>query len=354
MILCVFDGAHERLRTSDCALFLSWRPLGARLNARARQSFARRDDWTMGVARVDRGAADDDDDDDGRAARVVAAEEVHARAVAAAFVRQMRVAPAQPSGGRSDAVASASTMTTSATAMTTTMMTMTASTSRPEDVKATAEARRDAARRGDERDYERRRNADLTRKLERACVNNRKLEMEVHKLKSLLHAGAGAGRGRRRARGATATPAETFADGTPAMVSFEYHTSVMEAFDRKVESLVMEIERLRASGMRDDGERRALAREIEPEPAPPARVDDDDARTPVRRAPRRDEEREDGDDDDDDHAPFSPTMSPLDALLNKIASSSSLGRADRRGDDGRRRHRTILGDTDRNRGDVGA
>uniref|UniRef100_A0A7S0KJ98 Uncharacterized protein n=1 Tax=Ostreococcus mediterraneus TaxID=1486918 RepID=A0A7S0KJ98_9CHLO len=127
----------------------------------------------------------------------------------------------------------------------------------------------------------------------------------------------------------------------------------MEAFDRKVESLVMEIERLRASGMRDDGERRALAREIEPEPTPPARVDDD-ARTPVRRAPRRDEEREDGDDNDDDHAPFSPTMSPLDALLNKIASSSSLGRADRRGDDGRRRHRTILGDTDRNRGDVGA
>jgi len=314
------------------------------------------DDCAMGVARVDRGAADDDDDDDdGCAARVVAAEEAHARAVAAAFVRQMRMAQAPPSGGRSDAFA------TSAATTTTTTSTSTSATpaARPEDVKATAEARRDAARLGDERDYdyERRRNADLTRKLERACVNNRKLEMEVHKLKSLLHAGAGgAGRDRRRARAATATatPAETFADGTPAMVSFEYHTSVMEAFDRKVESLVMEIERLRASGMRDDGERRALARELEPEPAPPAR-DIDDTRTPVRRAPRRNEEREDDDDDDDDdHAPFSPTMSPLDALLDKIASSSSLGRADRRGDDGRRRHRTILGDADRNRGDVDA
>jgi len=317
----------------------------------------------MGVARIDRGAgaaADADADDDGRrAADIVAAEEAHARAVAAAFVRQMRSAQPQPSSdaarGRSHAAAVASS---SAAAMTMTMTTTSVpASSRPEDVKATAEARRDAARLGDERDYERRRNADLTRKLERACVNNRKLEMEVHKLKSLLHAGAGgAGRDRRRARAATATatPAETFADGTPAMVSFEYHTSVMEAFDRKVESLVMEIERLRASGMRDDGERRALARELEPEPAPPAR-DIDDTRTPVRRAPRRNEEREDDDDDDDDdHAPFSPTMSPLDALLDKIASSSSLGRADRRGDDGRRRHRTILGDADRNRGDVDA
>ena len=309
---------------------------------------------TRGVARIDRGAgaaaAADDDDDGRRAADIVAAEEAHARAVAAAFVRQMRMAQAPPSGGRSDAFATSAATTT--TTMTTTSV---PASSRPEDVKATAEARRDAARRGDERDYERRRNADLTRKLERACVNNRKLEMEVHKLKSLLHAGAGgAGRDRRRARAATATatPAETCADGTPAMVSFEYHTSVMEAFDRKVESLVMEIERLRASGMRDDGERRALARELEPEPKPPAR-DNDATRTPVRRAPRRDEERENNDDCDDDHAPFSPTMSPLDALLNKIASSSSLGRADRRGDDGRRRHRIILGDTDRNRGDVG-
>jgi len=319
----------------------------------------------MGVARIDRGAgaaaAADADDDGRRAADIVAAEEAHARAVAAAFVRQMRSAQPQPSSdaarGRSHAAAAASSSAaaTAAMTMTTTTTSMPAS-SRPEDVKATAEARRDAARRGDERDYERRRNADLTRKLERACVNNRKLEMEVHKLKSLLHAGsgAGAGRDRRRARAATATPAETCADGTPALVSFEYHTSVMEAFDRKVESLVIEIERLRASGMRDDGERRALARELEPEPKPPAR-DNDAMRTPVRRAPRRDEERENNDDDDDDdHAPFSPTMSPLDALLNKIASSSSLGRADQRGDDGRRRHRTILGDTDRNRGDVGA
>ena len=101
-----------------------------------------------------------------------------------------------------------------------------------------------------ERDEARRSRADLARKCERLLGRAKTQDVELHKLRRML--GTTTTATTRAARGAArrSAPAATRGDGSPEVVSFEYHVASIAAFERKVESLIEEIERLRAGDAR--------------------------------------------------------------------------------------------------------
>jgi len=141
-------------------------------------------------------------------------------------------------------------------------------------------------------------NGDLRRKLERCANENKRLVMELGRLKEKLAT--------RRITpttfGAGANVSAT-SSAPDAHVSTEYHEAVMRGFDQKVAALIDEIESLRR---------------VEPRPTTPAL---DERRRPLR--------TNDADDHRDDHrgdenarppSPFSPNLAPLDALLDKLSA----------------------------------
>ena len=141
-------------------------------------------------------------------------------------------------------------------------------------------------------------NGDLRRKLERCANENKRLVMELGRLKEKLAT--------RRITpttfGAGANVSAT-SSAPDAHVSTEYHEAVMRGFDQKVAALIDEIESLRR---------------VEPRPTTPALNE--------RRRPLR---TNDADDHRDDHrgdenarppSPFSPNLAPLDALLDKLSA----------------------------------
>ena len=162
-----------------------------------------------------------------------------------------------------------------------------------------------------ERDEARRSRADLARKCERLLGRAKTQDVELHKLRRLL--GTTTTATTRAARGAArrSAPAATRGDGSPEVVSFEYHVASLAAFERKVESLIEEIERLRAGDARrareaDARDRAALetaTAEDDFERASPSPPPSPSSPSSPTRVPSR---------------AYSPTLSPLDALLSRI------------------------------------
>ena len=202
----------------------------------------------------------------------------------------------------------------------------------PSDASASARARRDGddARRAREVDAltrerdalavalveQRRLRAEAERARARLATRSRRQEAEVAKLRDALREARsstlGASTSGAAARTRTVEPARMLGDGTPETVSFEYHVAATEALDRKVRALVDEIEELRRSKgyvyPRGGGGTR---RDLEP-----VATDERAATTDEPTTPRPGGARASFDAND---APFSPTMSPLDALLARIA-----------------------------------
>lgn len=145
-------------------------------------------------------------------------------------------------------------------------------------------------------------NGDLRRKLERCANENKRLVMELGRLKEKLAT-------RRRTpttfgAGANVTATSSAPD---AHVSTEYHEAVMRGFDQKVAALIDEIESLRR---------------VEPRPTTPA---PNEQRRPLRTNDaddHRDDHRDDhqGDENARPPSPFSPNLAPLDALLDKLSA----------------------------------
>jgi len=247
---------------------------------------------------------DDDDDDDDDA--VIEAEEAHARAVANHLFSKLE---------RCERVESRAT--TTATATTTTSSTTTSGDARALAAMMDARAREasalDAARARIralelERDEARRARGELARKCQRLHARAKIQEMETAKLREALVA---ATMTKTAAVGSTArlrAPRDALGDGSPESVGFEYHRAVCEAFERKIASLIDELERTRRSTTRPSAS--ASVRD-----ASPPREATDAPRTPA--TPPRD--AADAPPSTIDVAPFTPTMGPLDALLAKIA-----------------------------------
>ena len=179
-----------------------------------------------------------------------------------------------------------------------------ASSSRATDAKAMDALRGRCARLTRERDEARRSRADLARKCERLLGRAKTQEVELHKLRRLLGT-------TRATRGAArrSAPAATRGDGSPEVVSFEYHVASLAAFEQKVESLIEEIERLRAADARrareaDARDRAAddLADDDLERASPPSSPSSPSPSSPTRVPSRA----------------YSPTLSPLDALLSRI------------------------------------
>jgi hypothetical protein len=103
-------------------------------------------------------------------------------------------------------------------------------------------------------------NGDLRRKLERCANENKRLVMELGRLKEKLAT-------RRRGTGTTTTSVGslTTSSAPDAHVSMEYHEAVMRGFDQKVAALIDEIESLRR-----DGRRGSRTSQIEPTPTTPS------------------------------------------------------------------------------------
>jgi len=266
--------------------------------------------------RDDDDAYDDDDDDDA----VIEAEEAHARAVANHLFSKLERCE------RVESRATTSSTTTRATTSSTT-------TSTSDDARALAammDARArdasalDAARARIralelERDEARRARGELARKCQRLHARAKIQEMETAKLRqALVAATTTRGAAAAVAVGSTArlrAPRDTLGDGSPESVGFEYHRAACDALERKIASLIGELERTRrsttmttrasasasASGRDASPPGETTATAAPPTPATPPR-ETTTAPTPAI-----------------DVAPFSPNMGPLDALLAKIA-----------------------------------
>ena len=246
-------------------------------------------------------------------AEAMDAEERHARAVARQLARQLEA--------RRDALNSTTTTTTDAAAKTRprprdardalASNDENASRARAADAKAMDALRGRCARLERERDEARRSRADLARKCERLLGRAKTQDVELHKLRRML--GTTTTATTRAARGAArrSAPAATRGDGSPEVVSFEYHVASIAAFERKVESLIEEIERLRAADARrareaDARDRAALetaTAEDDFERASPSPPPSPSSPSSPTRVPSR---------------AYSPTLSPLDALLSRI------------------------------------
>ena len=251
---------------------------------------------------------DDDDDDDDDA--VIEAEEAHARAVANHLFSKLE---------RCERVESRATTATATTSSTTT----TTTTNTSDDARALAammDARArdasalDAARARIralelERDEARRARGELARKCQRLHARAKIQEMETAKLREALVAATTT---KAAAVGSTArlrAPRDALGDGSPESVGFEYHRAVCEAFERKIASLIDELERTRRMTTRASAS--ASVRDASPPRETPATP-----RTPA--TPPR-EATSAPTSAPIDVAPFTPTMGPLDALLAKIA-----------------------------------
>ena len=145
-------------------------------------------------------------------------------------------------------------------------------------------------------------NGDLRRKLERCANENKRLVMELGRLKEKLAT-------RRRGTGTTTTSVGslTTSSAPDAHVSMEYHEAVMRGFDQKVAALIDEIESLRRDG------RGSRTSQIEPTPT-----------TPSNERQRLQTNDDDGNHQNDENAfppsPFSPNLAPLNALLDKLSA----------------------------------
>ena len=245
-------------------------------------------------------------------AEAMDAEERHARAVARQLLGQLEARRAMAL----NSTTSASKTTAKTTAKTRPRDARdalaandeNASSSRASDAKAMDALRGRCARLTRERDEARRSRADLARKCERLLGRAKTQEVELHKLRRLLGT-------TRATRGAArrSAPAATRGDGSPEVVSFEYHVASLAAFEQKVESLIEEIERLRAADARRAREADArdpaaddLA-EDDLERASPSSPSRPPSSSPSPSSPTRVPSRA-----------YSPTLSPLDALLSRI------------------------------------
>ena len=242
-------------------------------------------------------------------AEAMDAEERHARAVARQLLGQLEARRAMAL----NSTTSASKTTAKTTAKTRPRDARdalaandeNASSSRASDAKAMDALRGRCARLTRERDEARRSRADLARKCERLLGRAKTQDVELHKLRRLL--------GTTRVAARRSAPAATRGDGSPEVVSFEYHVASLAAFEQKVETLIEEIERLRAADARrareadardpaaDDLAEDDLERASPSSPSPPP------SSSPSPSSPTRVPSRA-----------YSPTLSPLDALLSRI------------------------------------
>ena len=240
---------------------------------------------------------DDDDDDDA----VVEAEEAHARAVAKHLFSKLE---------RHERVESTTTTTSAA------------DESRSNAVRENERALvslMDAARARIrelewERDEARRARGELARKCQRLHARAKIQEMETAKLRSAVVAATSSSASSATvSRGVAANarlraPRDAREDGSPESVGFEYHRAVCEAFERKITSLIDEIERARRSS--------ASVRDASPPREATSPRAHSISRAETTPTPTRAETTP-----TIDVVPFTPTMGPLDALLTKIALS---------------------------------
>ncbi len=261
--------------------------------------------------RDDDDARDGDDDDDDA---VVEAEEAHARAVAKHLFSKLE---------RHERVESTTTTTSAADESRSNAARETRENERAlvslMDKRARDASALDAARARIrelewERDEARRARGELARKCQRLHARAKIQEMETAKLRSAVVAATSSSASSATvSRGVAANarlraPRDAREDGSPESVGFEYHRAVCEAFERKITSLIDEIERARRSS--------ASVRDASPprEAASPRARSISRAETPT--TPTRAETTP-----TIDVVPFTPTMGPLDALLTKIALS---------------------------------
>ncbi len=250
---------------------------------------------------------DNDDDDDA----VVEAEEAHARAVAKHLFSKLE---------RHERVESTTTTTSASdesrsnAARENERALVSLMDKRARDASALDAARARIRELEWERDEARRARGELARKCQRLHARAKIQEMETAKLRSAVVAATSSSASSATvSRGVAANarlraPRDAREDGSPESVGFEYHRAVCEAFERKITSLIDEIERARRSS--------ASVRDASPPreaPAPRARSISRAETTPT---PTRAETTP-----TIDVVPFTPTMGPLDALLTKIALS---------------------------------
>ena len=250
---------------------------------------------------------DDDDDDDA----VVEAEEAHARAVAKHLFSKLE---------RHERVESTTTTTSAADESRSNAVReneralVSLMDKRARDASALDAARARIRELEWERDEARRARGELARKCQRLHARAKIQEMETAKLRSAVVAATSSSASSATvSRGVAANarlraPRDAREDGSPESVGFEYHRAVCEAFERKITSLIDEIERARRSSasVRDASPPREAA-------SPRARSISRAETTPT---PTRAETTP-----TIDVVPFTPTMGPLDALLTKIALS---------------------------------
>ena len=273
--------------------------------------------------RDDDDARDGDDDDDDDA--VVEAEEAHARAVAKHLFSKLE---------RHERVESTTTTTSAAdesrsnAARENERALVSLMDKRARDASALDAARARIRELEWERDEARRARGELARKCQRLHARAKIQEMETAKLRSAVVAATSSSASSATvSRGVAANarlraPRDAREDGSPESVGFEYHRAVCEAFERKITSLIDEIERARRSSasVRDASPPREAT-------SPPARSRETQVRATSPRArsisraettptPTRAETTP-----TIDVVPFTPTMGPLDALLTKIALS---------------------------------